>query len=161
MPDTIQLERESKRTLQRLLPRVEQELFNSVSTDPRGCQEFTEHLQKYFPSLFSLYFGLYSTRYDFFFHLEDLLISLARAWFAQLQNLKQQGTSIPKLYVACGLEDTLHEMNTRFRDLAYPNSIPLTYEEGPGRHTWDFWDQYICRALNWLDRNLIQGKRID
>lgn len=78
--------------------------------------------------------------------------------FAQLQNLKQQGASIPKLYVACGLEDTLHEMNTRFRDLAHANSIPLTYEEDPGGHTWDFWDQYICRAFNWLDQNLIQGK---
>jgi len=49
MFDTTQLERESKRTLQRLLPRMEQELSNSISTDSLGWQEFTERLQKYFP----------------------------------------------------------------------------------------------------------------
>jgi len=58
---------------------------------------------------------------------------------------------IPRLYVACGLEDELYEMNTKFRDLANANSISLTYEEGPGGHTWEFWDQYICQALEWLD----------
>jgi hypothetical protein len=52
-------------------------------------------------------------------------------------------------------------MNIRFRDLTHANSIPLTYEEGPGGHTWDFWDQYICRAFNWLDQNLIQGKQLE
>jgi len=53
----------------------------------------------------------------------------------------------------CDLEDNLYEMNTKFRDLAIANSIPLTYEEGPGGHTWEFWDQYIFRALEWLDRS--------
>ncbi|MEP7135141.1 MAG: amylosucrase [Chloroflexota bacterium] len=85
---TFNLEQESKRTLRRLLPRVEQELSKSISADPRGWYEFTERLNKYFPSLFNLYFGLYSTRYDFFFHLEDLLISLARSWFARPNDLR-------------------------------------------------------------------------
>jgi putative tributyrin esterase len=70
--------------------------------------------------------------------------------FAQLQNLKREGVSIPRLYMACGLEDELYEMNVKFRDFAGSNSVDLTYEEGPGGHTWDFWDQYICRALEWL-----------
>lgn len=70
--------------------------------------------------------------------------------FAQLQNLKRKSISIPRLYMACGLEDELYEMNVKFRDFAYSHSVDLTYEEGPGGHTWDFWDQYICRALEWL-----------
>lgn len=73
--------------------------------------------------------------------------------FARVQNLKQRSSTLPRLYVACGLEDNLYEMNTKFRDLAIANSIPLTYEEGPGGHTWEFWDQYIFRALEWLDRS--------
>jgi putative tributyrin esterase len=73
--------------------------------------------------------------------------------FAQLQKLKREGVSIPKLYLACGLEDELYEMNVKFRDFANSNSVDLAYEEGPGGHTWDFWDQYICRALEWLDYN--------
>ena len=24
------------------------------------------------------------------------------------------------------------------------------YEEGPGSHTWDFWDRYIQKVLEWL-----------
>ena len=71
MLTTNQPERESKRTLQRLLPRVEKTLSDSISSDPQGWQEFNERLKIYFPSLFNLYLGLYGARYDFFFHLED------------------------------------------------------------------------------------------
>jgi len=88
MFDTIQLDRESRRTLQRLLPRVERELSDPIKADPKGWQVFSERLGKYFPSLFNLYFGLYSARYDFFFHLEDLLLSLARSWFVRPNDLR-------------------------------------------------------------------------
>ena len=88
MLDNIQLERESQRTLQRLLPRMEKELSNSITIDHQGWQEFIERLQKHFPPLFRLYLGLYGTRYDFFLHLEDLLISLARSWFARASDLR-------------------------------------------------------------------------
>lgn len=85
----INIEHESKRTLQRLLPRTERELSNSISKDPQGWQEFNERVQKYFPALFNLYLGIYGTRYDFFFHLEDLLLSLARSWFARSHELRK------------------------------------------------------------------------
>ena len=88
MLNTIQLEHESKRTLQRLLPRVEKGLSDSISTDPNGWQEFTKRLEKYFPPLFNLYLDLYGSRYDFFFHLEDLINSLARSWFARSDDLR-------------------------------------------------------------------------
>jgi glycosidase len=88
MLDTIQLDHESKRTLQRLFPRVEKALSDLISADPQGWQEFSERLKKYFPLLFNLYLDLYGTRYDFFFHLEDLLTSLARSWFARAADLR-------------------------------------------------------------------------
>jgi amylosucrase len=88
MPDLLQLERERERTLQRLLPRVQTALSDSISTDPEGWQQFSARLNRYFPRLFSLYYGLYHTRYDFFFHLEDLLISLTRAWFQRPHDLR-------------------------------------------------------------------------
>ena len=84
----INVEHESKRTLQRLLPRVEKELTESISADPQGWQEFHQRLLQYFPALFRLYLGLYGARYDFFFHLEDLLLSLARSWFARAADLR-------------------------------------------------------------------------
>lgn len=82
------LTHESTRTLKRLLPRVEKELSDSIAADPQGWGQFNERLQEYFPSLFNLYLGLYGARYDFFFHLEDLLISLARSWFARASDLR-------------------------------------------------------------------------
>ena len=82
------IERETKRTLQRLLPRAQKELLDSISTDPHGWQEFTGRLEKHFPALFNLYLDLYGTRYDFFFHLEDLILSLARSWFARAAELR-------------------------------------------------------------------------
>jgi glycosidase len=86
--DPDQLEKESKRTLRRLLPRLEKELSISISVDPDGWQVFLRRLEQYFSALFKLYFSLYSTRYDFFFHLEDLLASLARAWFERPADLR-------------------------------------------------------------------------
>jgi amylosucrase len=83
------LERESKRALKRLLPRVEKELSDSISSDPNGWKNFVRRLRIYFPALFNLYYGLYGTRYDFFFHLEDLLISLARSWLGRSIDLRE------------------------------------------------------------------------
>lgn len=57
----------------------------------------------------------------------------------------------PNIYMACGTEDILISEN---RDLdAYLTKIGIahTYLESPGIHNWDFWDEYIGKALVWLD----------
>src|SRR5512139_4136550 len=86
---TPTIEHEASRTLKRLLPRVEKELTVSISADPQGWEQFTQRIQKNFPALFDLYLGLYGERYDFFFHLEDLIVSLARSWFARAADLRE------------------------------------------------------------------------
>jgi glycosidase len=88
MFNTFELERESKRTLQRLFPRVATELSASIANDPQGWDEFRNRLEQYFPSLLNLYLDLYTARYDLYFHLEDLLLSLARSWFARADDLR-------------------------------------------------------------------------
>ncbi|HCS40290.1 MAG TPA: esterase [Anaerolineaceae bacterium] len=72
--------------------------------------------------------------------------------FTQIKILKNQDVSIPRLYLACGTEDFLYEMNIKFRDFLIDNSIDFTFEEGPGIHDWGFWDKYIQRGLDWLER---------
>ena len=62
--ETIHLDREAKRALKRLLPRLEKELSNSISVDPTGWHVFSARLKKHFSALFDLYLDLYSTRYD-------------------------------------------------------------------------------------------------
>lgn len=86
---TSEMQRETQVTLKRLLPRVERELADSISSDARGWDDFSARLQKHFPGLFQLYLGLYGSRYDFFFHLEDLLVSLGRSWFARPYDLRE------------------------------------------------------------------------
>jgi amylosucrase len=81
--------RETSRSLARILPRLEAVFAKEISADPRGWQNFLQRLDRHFPTLFQLYFDLYNTHYDFFYHLEDLLASLARAWFARTTELRE------------------------------------------------------------------------
>ena len=82
-------ETEARRTLQRLLPRLETHFAASIQSDPHGWQEFSARLVRHFPALFGLYYRLYSSQYDFFFHIEDLLNSLATAWFQRPVDLRR------------------------------------------------------------------------
>jgi glycosidase len=88
MLTTLNLERETHRTLKRLLPRVERTLVDQITVDAQGWDEFITRLDVHFPVLFKLYVEIYGNRYDFFYHLEDLLVSLARAWFARHNDLR-------------------------------------------------------------------------
>ncbi len=56
----------------------------------------------------------------------------------------------PKLYACCGTEDFLYGENQNALKLFNSLGLPLTYEEGPGAHTWEFWDEYIQKILKWL-----------
>lgn len=80
---------ESKLTLRRLLPRLKKTLADQISSDPKGWDEFNQRLNQHFESLFRSYFTIYGDRYDFFFHLEDLLHGLAQAWFQRPADLRQ------------------------------------------------------------------------
>lgn len=59
--------------------------------------------------------------------------------------------TIPQIYMACGLEDILVNENRNFD--AYLTEIGLEhiYLESHGIHDWAFWDNYIEKALVWLD----------
>ena len=89
MIQEYQLEHEARRSLHRILPRVEQTLKKNISKDPQGWSQFTARLHKNFPALFNLYFEIYKDRYDFFYHLEDLLTSIARSWFNRPLDLRE------------------------------------------------------------------------
>jgi S-formylglutathione hydrolase FrmB len=67
-----------------------------------------------------------------------------------LKIIKSQGKKIPKMYMACGTEDGLIDLNRRYRDFLLKEGVDLTYEEGPGVHDWKFWDTYIEKVMDWL-----------
>lgn len=61
--------------------------------------------------------------------------------------LKASGKEAPFLYFAIGLEDNLIDDNRGFRDFLRAQEADFFFEEGPGRHTWQFWNEYIDRGL--------------
>lgn len=62
-----------------------------------------------------------------------------------------KGVELPKIYQCCGTEDFLYTGNLRFREQALQHTqLDYTYEEGPGAHTWDYWDTHIQKVVNWL-----------
>ncbi len=67
----------------------------------------------------------------------------------QLRRLKESGAPIPRLYLACGTEDALVRSNRQFRDFLKAEGADFAYDEGPGRHNWTFWNQYLPRGLSW------------
>jgi amylosucrase len=80
---------EARRSLKRLLPRLEKTLATSIAEDKEGYSGFKARLKQNFPDLFNLYHNLYGRRYDFFFHLENLLLSLAKAVFDRPIDLRK------------------------------------------------------------------------
>ena len=56
----------------------------------------------------------------------------------------------PKLFQYCGTDDFLWADNLRFRDRLRALGLAPHWEEGPGGHTWENWDERIRHVLAWL-----------
>jgi amylosucrase len=79
------LSRETEISLGRLLPRL-REAF--AGADEGEWVSFRERLTEHFPRLFGLLISLYGRHYDFFYHLERILLVAARMWLARPADLK-------------------------------------------------------------------------
>lgn len=66
-----------------------------------------------------------------------------------IKERKASGGLLPDIYLACGTEDFLLDVNRRFRDFLVKENYPHTYVEGPGDHNWEYWTQAIHEALQW------------
>ena len=86
MFDQAKLARETQRTLDRLLPRLEQEFVAAVPTP--AWEAFRQRLQVHFPTLFPLLLELYSDQYDFFYQVERILALAANSWLERPAELK-------------------------------------------------------------------------
>ena len=56
----------------------------------------------------------------------------------------------PHIFMSCGTEDMLIDVNRTFADLFRRKGFDITYCEAAGGHDWDFWAQTIKTALDWL-----------
>jgi len=76
--------REAMRTLERLMPRIEPMLRGSLD-----IRRFQERMKREFPRLFGLLLHLYGNQYDFFYHLEQILLTSAYFFAHRPADLKE------------------------------------------------------------------------
>ena len=70
--------------------------------------------------------------------------------FAAARDLAKAGEPEVKFYMWCGTEDGLYPDNVKFKDHMLSLGLPLTWEESPGTHAWQYWDEKIQTVLDWL-----------
>lgn len=83
MNDDVWVIREAQVSLERLLPRLQ-----PVVPDRADWQAFERRLRLQFPRLFRLLLHLYGWRYDFFYHLEQILLGAAQMYRERPAELK-------------------------------------------------------------------------
>lgn len=69
---------------------------------------------------------------------------------ALVRGIKHEGRQMPRIYLACGTEDSLLVNNRMFKDFLVSENVAHSYIESPGSHNWKFWDEYIEKVLVWL-----------
>ncbi len=81
------LDFEAELSLTRLSPRLDA-VWAETAAAHDVIHRFEHRLGHEWPKLFGLLFQLYGSRYDFFFHLEQILLTAARSWAARPEPLK-------------------------------------------------------------------------
>ena len=76
---------------------------------------------------------------------------------ALVKKIKENKGKFPDIYLACGSEDFLIKENRAYRDFLKEHNVKFTYVESPGVHNWDFWDEYIYKAIMYLDLKQNKG----
>jgi S-formylglutathione hydrolase FrmB len=59
-------------------------------------------------------------------------------------------TTMPALRIDCGTEDFLLEENRAFHAHLTKLGFEHVYEEYPGEHTWEYWDEHIRQSLDFV-----------
>jgi S-formylglutathione hydrolase FrmB len=60
------------------------------------------------------------------------------------------GKKLPDLFMACGREDVLYRDNLQYHRELTELGVKHVYQEGPGSHNWEFWDEWIQTAMAWF-----------
>jgi putative tributyrin esterase len=71
--------------------------------------------------------------------------------FATAEKIYKAGT-LPHLRFDCGVDDFLIEHNRRYHAFLESKKIPHEYEEFPGEHNWEYWDEHITDALKFFEQ---------
>ena len=79
----------------------------------------------------------------------DLAGSEHDLFFLSTQNQKE-GKPFPKLYLWCGLEDTLIDVNRAFDQHLEGLGVEHVFKSSEGNHTWKWWDLHIQDGVQYV-----------
>jgi amylosucrase len=135
-PELLDLEFEAELTLRRLKPRLA-DVWQTSGSDAARQHEFDVRLERYWVPLFRLLFPLYGARYDFFYHVEQVLLTAAQAWAdrpAELYKLDEHRLNEPDWFLSEKIVggalyvDLFSENLSRLRQhVGYFKELGLTY----------------------------------
>ncbi len=137
MPDIQEFttQRESRTSLARLLPRLRTAFPEAV--DSPDWAAFEHRLEEHFHRLFNLLWRIYGPGYDFFFHVENILVTAARMWLerpAELKGLDAIREAHPQWYQSHQVIGAMAYVDRFAGDLAglreripYLNEMGITY----------------------------------
>jgi S-formylglutathione hydrolase FrmB len=66
----------------------------------------------------------------------------------------EKSGTLPKIRIDCGTDDFLIEDNRAYHKHLEALRVPHEYEEFPGAHTWEYWDQHVRTALAFHAKHL-------
>ncbi|MEM8911799.1 MAG: alpha-amylase family glycosyl hydrolase [Planctomycetota bacterium] len=131
-----EVERRADDALERLLPRL-QPVWEVEGVNDQDAAEFMLRLSRHWRQLFRLLHGLYSDRWDFFYHLEQIVLTLVRGWLLRedsLRKLDEARMNHPTWYLSEELVggalyvDLFSENLGKLREqIPYFQSLGLTY----------------------------------
>ena len=82
--------------------------------------------------------------------------------FGAAQRILGENLPRPRIFHSVGTEDfvlpSARETRDFFQGLA-GNPFDYTYEEHPGAHTWEFWDEHVQHFLKYLNLTKTEGVR--
>ena len=73
---------------------------------------------------------------------EDILFLAKRA--------AETGERLPRIFSCCGTEDFTYEACRKFAEYAREIGLPLTFMDGPGAHTYDYWEKWMRYIIRWF-----------
>ena len=79
---------EAQLTLQRIQPRLAP-FWERTDESADSIEQFNTRLNEHWPRLFGLLFELYGHRYDFFYHLEQIVEACAESWHSRPEVLRK------------------------------------------------------------------------
>ena len=65
--------------------------------------------------------------------------------------------SLPYIYLDCGTEDQLLQVNRDFVAILMTRKIPHEYRQLPGGHSWTYWDSQVQEVLRIASKKLGKG----